>query len=166
MAVGQEADDEALDEVGLADDDLADFVEEGTDEGGGALDFVVDCFDAGAHVVLIVTEGETTRLANAFRKSRGGEKLQARAEHLTVRNGGPLTAGEYQLRVCPCSPFLAPGEGRFDMARRGLCEPATPGARPTYKPQHVTTNHELLFTNPFPSRPNCALLRASPRGPP
>ena len=72
VAVGQEADDEALDEVGLADDDLADFVEEGTDEGGGALDFVVDCFDAGAHVVWIVTEGETTRLANAFRKSRGG----------------------------------------------------------------------------------------------
>ena len=49
VAVGEQADDEPFDQIGLADDDLADFVKEGADESAGSLDFFVDCRDAGVH---------------------------------------------------------------------------------------------------------------------
>ena len=50
MAVGEQSDGEALDEVFLTDDDLVQLGEERGDEGGGFLDFFVDGGDAGVHV--------------------------------------------------------------------------------------------------------------------
>jgi hypothetical protein len=50
VAVGEEADDESLGQVLLADDDFAEFVEEWMGEGAGFLDRFVDGVDSGAHI--------------------------------------------------------------------------------------------------------------------
>jgi hypothetical protein len=58
VAVGEQADDETFDEVALADDDLVDLGEKGADERGGALDFLVDGGDAGAHAGSLMPKGQ------------------------------------------------------------------------------------------------------------
>jgi len=62
MAVGEQADDEALDEVTLPDDDLADFGEEGADESASALNFFVDCSNSSFHVRGVFVPGEGDNL--------------------------------------------------------------------------------------------------------
>ena len=49
MAVGQEPNDEPLDQIFLADDDFVDFVEQRLHERAGLLHLCVDSADAGIH---------------------------------------------------------------------------------------------------------------------
>src|SRR5687768_3611938 len=49
MAIGQQADHQAFDQVFLADDDLVDFGEKGPHKRTGALDFFIKGADSGAH---------------------------------------------------------------------------------------------------------------------
>ena len=49
VAVGQQADDQPLDQVGLADDDLAHFVKQRAHERAGFLHRFVDGVDSGIH---------------------------------------------------------------------------------------------------------------------
>ena len=49
VAVGQQADDQPLDQIFLADDDLAEFVEQRMRERAGFLDCFVDCIDSCVH---------------------------------------------------------------------------------------------------------------------
>ena len=57
VAVGEQADDQPLDQIVLADDDLADFVEERPHEGAGFLHRFVDgvdsCIHFGCEILLL-----------------------------------------------------------------------------------------------------------------
>src|SRR5262245_38635597 len=68
MAIGEQADDQTLNEVGLPDDDLAEFVEERAGEGAGLLDFLVDGGDSGVHAAGIVAASRV--------KAQAGRALQ------------------------------------------------------------------------------------------
>ena len=52
VAVGQQADDQPLDQIILADDDLAEFVKQRVREGARFLDRFVDGSDSCIHVFL------------------------------------------------------------------------------------------------------------------
>ena len=60
VAVGQQADDEPLGQIILADDDLAEFVEQRVREGAGFLDRFVDGVDSCVHVRFLIlrTDGQ------------------------------------------------------------------------------------------------------------
>ena len=68
MAVGEESNNEPLDQIFLADDDLVDFIEQRLHEGAGLLHLGVDSTDAGIH--FRDDNARWTSLpASAFRKS-------------------------------------------------------------------------------------------------
>ena len=68
VAVGQQADDEPLDQIALADDDFAEFVEQRAREGARFLDRFVDGADSSVHLCKKVTERWTEKPRKVFRQ--------------------------------------------------------------------------------------------------
>jgi len=68
VAVGEQADGEPFDKVGLADDDFAHFTEERPHKSAGFPDSFIDLMDSGVHSCGYVNDPSTRKLENVFRE--------------------------------------------------------------------------------------------------